>query len=245
MQVTTPHPFPASARNRAPCERKGCVQSPASHVLCTLAPLNTHSHITHKDRPRLHSPQAPFAMKGRKWVRERERKRERGKKNGGEEQRRAQWGSEKVERQEGERNHRFVRRWVDCGHGTGHSGTNWEPEGEIEEAEVATEGENRQGYFIIRIILPCADKQREWPLSSRGTGISPLTAWAERGCPQMKAITRGCSRLQTAGKVPVWWQLMENSLIAILYLDLFVPICVCDSAGQELSGFPGRGERSI
>lgn len=67
----------ASARNRAPCERKGCVQSPASHVLCTLAPLNTHSHITHKDRPRLHSPQAPFAMKGRKWVRERER--EKGK----------------------------------------------------------------------------------------------------------------------------------------------------------------------
>lgn len=150
MQVTTPHPsppfllFPSPRWNRVPSERKGCVHSPASHVLCTLVPLNTHLHITHKDRPRLHSPQAPFAMKGRKWAREKEKERRKKKLRSR--------GSEKAERQKGERNHWFVKCWADCDHRTGHSGTKWETD-----SRDRRWGQIHQGYFIIRIIPSCAD----------------------------------------------------------------------------------------
>lgn len=73
--------------------------------------LHTRTYITHEDRPRPQSPQAPFAVKGRKWAREKRKKGKRKKKT--EEKGRAEPRSEEGEIRR--RNQWFVRLRVDCG----------------------------------------------------------------------------------------------------------------------------------
>lgn len=60
-----------------------------------------------------------------------------------------------------------------------------------------------QGYFVGLFVV-CGIETWGWHPSSRGTGISPLTTEAERGCPRTMASIREGSRLRTVEKVPVW-----------------------------------------
>lgn len=100
MQVATPQPSPHPAGGRA--------------ALRALPPiLHTRTYITHEDRPRPQSPQAPFAVKGRKLVRQK-RKKEKGK----EKKKTGEKGRAEPRSEEGEirrRNQWFVRHQEDCG----------------------------------------------------------------------------------------------------------------------------------
>lgn len=151
---------------------------------------------------------------------EQQKKRKKGseKKNPHREERegqsRTQWGSEEIKRgkeeEEEKKNHRFVKRWVDCGHRTAYSGTNCSAGGidTSKKQKFLSKGKITTDILSFRNIILCPDKRRQWPLSSRGTGISPLTALAGRGCLQMMATIKGCWRPWTAGKVPVWGHLV-------------------------------------
>lgn len=160
--------------------------------------------IAHRHHSREQSEQQKKRKKGS------EKKPHREEREG---QSRTQWGSEEVKRgkeEEEKKNHRFVKRWVDCGHRTAYSGTNCSAGGidTSKKQKFLSKGKITTDILSFRNIILCPDKRRQWPLSSRGTGISPLTALAGRGCLQMTATTKGCWRPWTAGKVPVWWHLV-------------------------------------
>lgn len=64
-------------------------------------------------------------------------------------------GVRRFERQEGERNHRFVKSWVDCRHETAHSWKNRGSEGQIEarKAEVAIEGKPAKDILSLGLLF--------------------------------------------------------------------------------------------
>lgn len=74
-------------------------------------------------------------------------------------------------------------------------------------------------FFFLFFL--CIRNQWQWALSSKGTGIFLLIAWAGRGPPQMMATTRGCWRLRMAEKVPAGWLIIKfyfNSRFLCLWL---------------------------
>lgn len=153
--------------------------------------------IAHRHHSREQSEQQKKRKKGS------EKKPHREEREG---QSRTQWGSEEVKR--GKEEEEKKRR--DCGHRTAYSGTNCSAGGidTSKKQKILSKGKITTDILSFRNIILCPDKRRQWPLSSRGTGISPLTALAGRGCLQMTATTKGCWRPRTAGKVPVWWHLV-------------------------------------